>query len=114
MEMTGEERLKAALTQEKQTFRLALLYLVQVWGNSKEKHFKGKNLERDNFTSLHDPMNKHDWISVQSAVFSRPQALGRGANGRLVEKIPGSARYEHDKKRENTGGNPPSEHQNSE
>ena len=59
-------------------------------------------------------MIKHDWISFQLAIFSRPQALGRGANGKLVEKIPESARYEHDKKRENAGGNPPSEHQNSE
>jgi len=27
---------------------------------------------------------------------------------RLVEEIPGSAHHEHDKKRESTGGNPPS------
>jgi hypothetical protein len=44
--------------------------------------------------------------------FRRPlptqKALCRGVWGRPVEKIPGSARYEHDKKRENTGGNPPS------
>jgi hypothetical protein len=38
----------------------------------------------------------------------RPKAPGRGVRGRPVEKIPGSARYEHDKKRGNTGGNPPS------
>lgn len=69
MESTGEERTKVALTQEKQTSRLALLYLAQVWGNSKEKHFKGKNLERNYCTSLHGPMNTHGWISVQLAIF---------------------------------------------
>jgi hypothetical protein len=45
-------------------------------------------------------------------------ALSQGAQqrrrGRPVENIPGSARYEHDKKRENTGGNPSSGHKKPE
>jgi hypothetical protein len=44
----------------------------------------------------------------------RPKALSRGAWGRPVKEIPGSARYEHDKKRENTGGNLPSGHKKPE
>jgi hypothetical protein len=44
----------------------------------------------------------------------RPKALSRGAWGRPVKEIPGSARYEHDKKQESEGGNPPSGHENPE
>jgi hypothetical protein len=44
----------------------------------------------------------------------RPKALSRGVWGRPVKEIPGSARYEHDKKRGNTGGNPPSGHEKPE
>jgi hypothetical protein len=38
----------------------------------------------------------------------------RGAGRQAKARIPGSARYEHDKKRESEGGNPPSGHEKPE
>jgi hypothetical protein len=48
--------------------------------------------------------------------FSRPNSNRHAAVvlGQAVEKIPESARYEHDKKREKTVGNPSSGHKNPE
>jgi len=89
MESAKEERIKAALTQEKHTSRLALLCLAQVRGKfSKGEHFKGKNLKGQEIASLHGPMNIRDWTGGPSWLsFSHPQALGRSVNGKLVEKF---------------------------
>jgi hypothetical protein len=43
-----------------------------------------------------------------------PEAPRRGVKGLPTTEIPESARHEHDKKRENSGGYPPSGHKNPE
>ena len=82
MESAKEERIKAALTQEKHTSRLALLCLAQVRGKfSKGELFKGKNLKGQEIASLHGPMNIRDWTGGPSWLsFSHPQALGRSVS----------------------------------
>jgi hypothetical protein len=44
----------------------------------------------------------------------RPKTPSRSVRGGPVKRIPGSARYEHDKRRESTGGNPLSGHEKPE
>ena len=106
------ENVLGRLTQGNRISRLDLLNLALACGNL--------------FGTMHRFTLREGQVSDPSAVFEdlpRQYVLpisrhaprrSPKAFGTPVKKIPGSARYEHDKKRESTGGNPPSGHEKPE
>jgi hypothetical protein len=104
------------LTQENHISRLALLNLALAVGIFHETLHCRKAEQGAFGVPFQRPMNKLPAMGPAAHPVSHlhGQPLSRGVKGRPVKKIPGSARYEHDKKRESTGGNPPSGHEKPE
>jgi hypothetical protein len=101
------------LTQENKVHRLALLNLAQVVGIFLET-FHCRKVERTMSRPQRRQMNncRRTWVRSGDPI----PTPGRAVEAPSVTDagIPGSARYEHDNKRENTGGNPPSGHEKPE
>jgi hypothetical protein len=114
MERLRSEKLEGRLTQENQILRLVLLNLSLACGNLLRnvpcrKAERGANLS---LTAANGPLP--EGLALVSVSRRHPETLSRSVRGRSEKTIPGSARYEHDKKRESTGGSPPSGHKKPE
>jgi hypothetical protein len=98
---------------KEQYFYIGLTNPVLACGNFFGKRFIAAMLSGAEFRPASQSLNDCRWASVPPAIPSPPEAL-LGLCRHAKAEIPGSARYEHDKKRGSTGGNPPSGHENPE
>jgi hypothetical protein len=92
-----------------------LLYLIRYWlWEFSEKRFIAESMKRDDIlppsvACEHLPEDENSGILIPG-----PKRPAEASGEQTAAEIPGSARHEHDKKREIPGGYPPSGHKNPE